>query len=85
VIESIISELDVEIARFQKVRALLVNGGPKRSRPTKTACVSPIVRPPTKKRVPTPDVKERTRQGQIRRWPVAKKAANKSSKATPQK
>jgi hypothetical protein len=49
VIESIIAELDVEIARLQKVRALLVNDGPKRGRPAKTASVSPV-QPPSVRR-----------------------------------
>lgn len=35
VLESIITELDVEISRFQRVGALLANEGPKRSRPAK--------------------------------------------------
>jgi hypothetical protein len=66
VIESIIAELDVEIARLQKVLALLANSGQKRGRPAKAASVSPV-QPPRKKRVLSPKAKERIRQGQLRR------------------
>jgi hypothetical protein len=75
VIESIIAELDVEIVRLQKVRALLVNDRPKRGHPAKAASVSPIEIPSRKKRVLTPEAKERSGQGQLKRWAAAKKAA----------
>jgi hypothetical protein len=75
VIESIIAELDVEIARLQKVRALLVNDRPLRGRPAKATSVSPVP-PAVRKRQPvSPEAKERMRQGQLKRWAAAKKAA----------
>jgi hypothetical protein len=74
VIESIIAEIDVEISRLRQARALLANEGPKRGRPvTKTpAKVDQLsVR---KKRVVSPETKERMRQGQLKRWALAKKS-----------
>ena len=79
-IETIIAEIDVEITRLKQVRALLVNDGPKRGRPaTKlTANVDqPTVR---KKRVMSPQTKERMRQGQLKRWATAKKSARRRIK-----
>jgi phage terminase small subunit len=64
----------VEIARLQKVRALLVNDRPKRGRPAKAASVSPVEIASGKKRVLNPEAKERIRQGQLKRWAAAKKA-----------
>jgi hypothetical protein len=84
VIESIIAELDVEIAHLQKVRALLVNDKPKRGRPAKVVSVSPVDPPSLKKRVLSPEAKERIRQGQLKRWAAAKKSINaKVRKASP--
>ena len=83
-IESIIAELDVEIARLQKVRALLVNDRPKRGRPAKAASVSPVEIFSSKKRVLSPEAKERIWQGQFKRWAAAKKATKASArKASP--
>jgi len=75
VIESIIAELDVEIARLQKVRALLVNDEPKLGRPAKTTSVSPVPPAVRKRRPVSPEAKERMRQGQLKRWAAEKKAA----------
>jgi hypothetical protein len=85
VIESIIAEIDVEISRLKQVRALLANDSPKRGRPVQILSGSPGPPPSRKKRVLTPEAKERIRQGQVRRWAAAKKAAKKSSKVTPQR
>ena len=73
-LESIIAEIDVEISRLKQVRALLANDGPKRGRPaTKTFAKAdqPSAR---KKRVVSPESKERMRQGQLKRWASAKKS-----------
>jgi hypothetical protein len=80
VLESIIAEIDVEISRLKQVRALLVNDGPKRGRPaakTGTKAAKSSVR---KKRVVSPEAKERMRQGQLRRWAMAKKSVNPKGK-----
>ena len=72
-IDSIIAEIDVEISRLRQVRALLSNDGPKRGRPaTKTAAKADqsSVR---KKRVVSPEAKGRMRQGQLKRWAIARK------------
>ena len=79
-IESIISEIDVEISRLKQVRALLSNDGPKRGRPaTKTFAKAdqPSAR---KKRVVSPESKERMRQGQLKRWASAKKSVKTNIK-----
>lgn len=73
-IESIIAEIDVEIGRLQKVRALLANEQPKRGRPSKKPSVSPIEPASRKKRVFSPETKERMRQSQLKRWAAAKKS-----------
>lgn len=66
-IESIIAEIDVEIGRLRQVRALLVNDGPKRGRPVKKTSVSAVEPPSRKKRVLSPETKERMRQSQLKR------------------
>jgi hypothetical protein len=81
VIESIIAELDVEIARLQKVRALLVNDKPKRGLLPKATSVSPVQPAVRKRRAVSPEAKERMRQGQLKRWAAAKK----TTKATARK
>jgi hypothetical protein len=74
VIESIIAEIDVEILRLKQVRALLANEEPKRGRPvTKTAAKADQLSV-RKKRVVSPETKERMRQGQLKRWATAKKS-----------
>ncbi len=73
-IESIIAEIDVEILRLKQVRALLANEEPKRGRPvTKTAAKADQLSV-RKKRVVSPETKERMRQGQLKRWATAKKS-----------
>jgi hypothetical protein len=85
VIESIIAEIDVEISRLRQVRALLSNNGPKRARPATKTAANAVPVSARKKRVVSPETKERMRQGQRKRWAEAKKAAKKDSKAKPQK
>jgi hypothetical protein len=83
VIESIIAESDVEIACLQKVRALMVNDRPKRGRPAKnSACFS---RPsPVSQEERSHSGGERADSaGPSQTMGGSKKAAKKSSKATP--
>lgn len=84
-LEKIIAEIDAEIAQLQSVRALL-------SDPTPTAVKRGPGRPPrapvmvvatpkkTQRRTLSPEARERIRQGQLKRWAAAKKAAKKSAK-----
>lgn len=79
-IESIIAELDVEIARLQKVRALLLDEGPKRGRPATKIAANADQSSVHKKRVMSPETKERMRQGQLKRWAAAKKSIKTRAK-----
>jgi hypothetical protein len=74
VIESIIAEIDVEISRLKQVRALLANDGPKRGRPSTKIAAKATQSSVRKKRVVSPEAKERMRQGQLKRWAIAKKS-----------
>lgn len=73
-IESIIAEIDVEILRLKQVRALLANEEPKRGRPATKTIAKVDQLPVRKKRVVSPETKERMRQGQLKRWATAKKS-----------
>jgi hypothetical protein len=82
-LEDIIAEIDAEIARLQSVRLLLsgstttaVKHGP--GRPPKTATT--VTPKKTKRRTLSPEAREKIRQGQLKRWAAAKKAAKKSTK-----
>jgi hypothetical protein len=74
VIDSIIAEIDVEISRLKQVRALLANDGPKRGRPATKTMAAVDRSSLRKKRVMSPEGKERMRQGQLKRWAIAKKS-----------
>jgi len=84
-LEKIIAEIDAEIAQLQSVRALLsdptltaVKRGPGRPpRTPKTVVATPKK---TKRRTLSTEARERIRQGQLKRWATAKKAAKKSAK-----
>jgi hypothetical protein len=84
-LEKIIAEIDAEIAQLQSVRALLsdptptaVKRGPGRPPRTPTTVVATPKK--TKRRTLSPEARERIRQGQLKRWAAAKKAAKKSAK-----
>jgi hypothetical protein len=79
VIESIIAEIDVEISRLKHVRALLANDGPKRGRPATKTTAKADQSQARKKRVVSPEGRERMRQGQLKRWAIAKKSVNQRS------
>ena len=73
-LESIIAEIDVEISRLQQARALLVNIEPKRGRPAGTVSLKPAKQARQKRRVMSPETREKMRHGQLKRWAVAKKS-----------
>lgn len=73
-LESIIAEIDVEISRLKQVRALLANDGPKRGRPATKNTAKADQSSVRKKRVVSPEAKERMRQGQLKRWAIARKS-----------
>ena len=79
-IESIIAEIDVEISRLKQVRALLVNDSPKRDRPAIKTTAKAVPVSVGKKRVVSPETRERMRQGQLKRWAVTKKSAKSKVK-----
>jgi hypothetical protein len=74
VIESIIAEIDVEISRLKQIRALLANEEPKRGRHATKFAANAVQSSVRKKRVVSPEAKERMRQGQLKRWAIAKKS-----------
>jgi hypothetical protein len=63
VFDSIIAELDVEIPRLQRARALLANERSKRTRPTKTTVRNVGTPSSSKKRFVDPEGGERIGQG----------------------
>lgn len=84
-LEKIIAEIDAEIVRLQSVRALLsgstttaVKRGP--GRPPKTPGTVTAAPKKTKRPPLSPEAREKIRQGQLKRWAAAKKAAKKSTK-----
>ena len=79
-IQSIIAEIDVEISRLKQVRALLVNDRPKRGRPATKTTAKVAQSSVRKKRVVSPEAKERMRQGQLKRWAMAKKSVKPNVK-----
>lgn len=86
-LESIIAEIDAEIARLTSAKALLSERGPsaaKRSprRPAKTQAVP--IRHVKVKRRPTmsAEARERIRQAQIKRWAAVKSAAKSARNIT---
>lgn len=73
-IESIIAEIDVQISRLKQVRALLVNDDPKGGRHATKTTAKVDQLSVRKKRVVSPETKERMREGQLKRWAIAKKS-----------
>jgi hypothetical protein len=83
---TVISEIDREIARLQRVRALLsseagipVKRGP--GRPPKATSASGVKTSKRRRRAVSAEGREQIRQAQIRRWAATKKAAKASKKA----
>jgi len=79
--ESILFEIDAEIARLVQAKALLSSAGTtaikrKPGRPSKTATiVVPIAQKAKKRKKMSAEGRERVRQAQIKRWTAVKQAA----------
>jgi hypothetical protein len=82
--ESILFEIDAEIARLMQAKALLSSTGTtaikrKPGRPSKTATiVVPVVQKMKKRKKMSAEGRERVRQAQIKRWAAVKLAAKTS-------
>jgi len=79
-LESIVAEIDAEIARLQAVKALLSSESDARTsrklgRPAGSAAVAPVRT--AKRRTLSAEARERIRQAQIKRWAKAKRAKKK--------
>jgi len=89
--KDILAEIDAEIARLERVKALLSASGAatakrKPGRPAKVASVAvPKVQKAWKRRKMSVEARERIRQAQIKRWAALKEAskANVNAKAAP--
>ena len=83
--ESILFEIDAEIARLMQAKALLSSTGTtaikrKPGRPSKTATiVVPVVQKMKKRKKMSAEGRERVRQAQIKRWAAVKLAAKTST------
>ncbi len=80
-LESILADINEEIARLQAAKAILSSGTTaapeticKRGRPAKTETSTPAPKPSPKRRTISAEARERIRQNQIERWAVAKKS-----------
>jgi hypothetical protein len=77
-LKSILFEIDAEISRLEKAKALLSSAGTisikrKPGRPPKTvSAVVPKVQKTKKRRKMSAEARERMRQAQIRRWAAVK-------------
>ena len=79
--ESILFEIDAEIARLVQAKALLSSAGTaaikrKPGRPSKTATiVAPVAQKPKKRKKMSAEGRERVRQAQIKRWAAVRQSA----------
>jgi hypothetical protein len=79
--ESILSEIDAQIALLRQAKALLSSAGTtaikrKPGRPSKTAAIEvPVFQKAKKRKKMSPEGRERVRQAQIKRWAAVKQAA----------
>ncbi len=77
-LESILTQIDAEIARLQQARTVLltldVPVRRKSGRPAKTVSVAASA-PAKPKKTMSAEARERIRQAQVKRWAVAKKSA----------
>jgi hypothetical protein len=69
-IETILNELDLQIARLQQVRAILANDSTKPSKKQ-----APTTKAKSKKRVLSAEARARIAAAQRKRWAAQKKAA----------
>jgi hypothetical protein len=87
-IESILFEIDAEIARLVQAKALLSSAGTtaikrKPGRPSKTAAiVVPNIPNAKKRKKMSAEGRERVRQAQIKRWAVLKGVSKANMNAT---
>lgn len=85
-LESILTEIDAEIARLQKARTILsavdVQAKRKPGRPKKAASVEPSA-PTKQKRTLSAEARERIKQGQLKRWAAAKKSTGAKGSDAP--
>lgn len=80
-LENIVAEIDVEIARLNQVKALLMTSAmPAKRGPGRPAETIQQAAKPKKKRRLSTEAREKMRQAQLRRWAAIKKDAKKSSK-----
>jgi hypothetical protein len=83
--ESILVEIDAEIARLQSARALLSpEAAPtirKRGRLAKVKAAIPSPKKYSKRRTMSAEARERIRQAQIKRWAATKKAVKQNLNA----
>jgi len=82
VLESILTEIDAEIARLQKARTILsavdVQAKRKPGRPKNAVSVEPS-KSIKVKRTLNAEARERIKQGQLKRWAAAKKSTGAKS------
>ena len=82
-LENIVAEIDAEIGRLQKARALLMSTatpakrGP--GRPAKTIAKT-APKKKAKRRAMSAEARERMRQAQLKRWAATKKSAKNPAK-----
>jgi hypothetical protein len=88
-LESILAEIDEQIARLQSAKALLSSGTAattptirKRGRPAKVKAETPAPKKSAKRRTMSAEAKGRIRQAQIKRWAAVKKTAKSNLNAT---
>lgn len=85
-LDSILTEIEAEIARLQAVKALLSSTGTKAvaHKPGRVAVKTTASTPAkkSKRRRLSAEARERMRQAQIRRWAAAKKSARPNLNAT---
>lgn len=86
-VDSILAEIDAEIARLQSARALLSSGTAtpavrRRGRSAKVKAQSPAPKKTAKRRTMSAEARERIRQAQINRWAATKKPAKPNLNAT---
>ena len=78
-IENILADIDAEIARLQRARALLGTLGTATTKPGRKTKPAPAVAKPRKKRVLSPEARKKIAEAQHRRW--AKQKAKAKQKA----
>lgn len=83
-LDSILTEIDAEIARLQAVKALLsatdTNAGARK--PGKPAVTTPAPAKSSKRRGLSMEARERMRQAQIKRWAAFKKSTRANLNTT---